>query len=59
MKYFYSLFLAVFILTGIQADPLAEVMQKAKQGYALAQLALGILYYEGEGVPQNYAEAVK
>ena len=31
----------------------------AKQGYAPAQYNLGIMYDKGEGVPQNYEEAMK
>ena len=31
----------------------------AEQGDALAQIDLGLMYADGEGVPQNYAEAVK
>jgi len=31
----------------------------AEQGNAVAQLFLGSMYATGEGVPQNYAEAVK
>ncbi len=31
----------------------------AKQGYARAQYSLGNQYRKGEGVPQDYAEAVR
>jgi len=31
----------------------------AEQGHVSAQYNLGIMYNEGTGVPQNYAEAVK
>jgi uncharacterized protein len=31
----------------------------AEQGNAAAQNGLGVLYYHGRGVPQNYAEALK
>jgi TPR repeat protein len=31
----------------------------ADQGNARAQFKLGVMYYEGQGVPQDYAEAVK
>lgn len=30
----------------------------AGQGYALAQFNLGVMYYNGSGVSQDYAEAV-
>ena len=29
----------------------------AEQGYAEAQTMLGIMYHDGDGVPQDYAEA--
>ena len=31
----------------------------ADQGDAKAQYSLGVMYDQGEGVPQDYAEAVK
>ena len=31
----------------------------AEQGEAIAQLDLGAMYFDGKGVPQDYAEAVK
>jgi TPR repeat protein len=31
----------------------------ADQGLAIAQLSLGMMYYNGEGMSQDYAEAVK
>jgi len=31
----------------------------AEQGHAIAQSALGVSYYYGQGVPQDYAEGVK
>jgi hypothetical protein len=31
----------------------------ADQGHAEAQYNLGVMYYKGQGVPQDYAEAVK
>ena len=31
----------------------------AKQGLAKAQLKLGVMYHNGQGVPQDYKEAVK
>jgi uncharacterized protein len=37
----------------------AETRANAEQGDAKAQYKLGLMYQEGEGVPKNYAEAVK
>lgn len=31
----------------------------AEQGHAVAQYNIGIMYYTGQGVPQNYAEAAR
>ena len=36
-----------------------EFLPIAEQGDAFAQFSLGIMYDNGEGVPQDYAEAVK
>lgn len=37
----------------------AEIYKAAEQGDAEAQYNLGLFYYKGNGVAQNYAEAVK
>ena len=36
-----------------------ETLQAAKQGYAPAQYNLGLMYTQGQGVRQDYVEAVK
>ena len=41
------------------ALPPAELRAAAEQGDQKAQFNLGVRYYKGEGVEQNYAEAVK
>ena len=41
------------------ATALREWRPLAEQGVAEAQFNLGLMYYDGEGVPQDYAEAVK
>ena len=43
--------------TGAQT-PLAETRQSADQGDADAQFDLGVMYANGEGVPQDYTQAV-
>jgi len=41
-------------------NPLAKkILQKAESGDAKYQNELGLFYYHGRGVPQNYKEAVK
>ena len=45
-----------FGLTAFAQD-MATTKQKAEQGDAAAQLFLGILYKDGQGVPQDYAQA--
>ena len=37
----------------------ATTRQQAEQGAANAQNDLGVMYYNGEGVPQDYVEAVR
>ena len=41
------------------AQTLKILRPLAEQGYAAAQTNLGIMYAEGQGVPQDYKEAVK
>lgn len=41
------------------ATALREFLPLAKQGNADAQLNLGVMYHQGQGVPQDYKEAVK
>ena len=43
-----------------QQDPEFEATLKAaEQGNAEAKFKLGLMYYDGDGVPQDYAEAMK
>ena len=41
------------------AAEVAATRQRAEQGDALAQASLGLMYFLGEGVPQDYVEAHK
>jgi TPR repeat protein len=53
---------AAFLLcTAVAAPLMAQVSWRslAEQGDAYAQYNLGNMYMKGEGVPQDYAEAVK
>ena len=54
--------LLVFVLLAAagfaQAPDFAETKQKAEAGDANAQYNLGIMYYEPNGVPRDYAEAM-
>ena len=43
---------------GDYATALREWRPLVEQGYAPAQVKLGLMYYDGHGVPQDYAEAV-
>ena len=48
------------IITDIVFSPAFEAAEKgAKQGGPLAQFKLGIMYYKGRGVAQDYTEAMK
>ena len=42
-----------------QAEGIKEIIQSAEQGNANAQRELGVMYYFGDGVPQDYKEAFK
>ena len=46
-------------LRGDHATALRLWQPLAEQGHADAQLNLGLMYAEGEGVPQDYVEAAK
>ncbi len=44
---------------GDYATALREFRSLAELGDAVAQYSLGLMYYHGRGVPQDYAEAAK
>src|SRR5215471_9505352 len=44
---------------GDYATAWRELLPLAQQGDAYAQVNLGVMYQQGQGLPQNYAEAVK
>ena len=50
---------AAAYLRGDYATALREYRPLAKQGNAEAQFFLGVMYEQGQGVPQDYAKAVK
>ncbi len=43
----------------LSAQQILKIKQAANQGDTQAQYNLGFMYYEGEGVPQDYAKAVE
>ena len=43
----------------VTAADFAATKKAAESGDAVAQYNLGVMHYDGEGVPQDYAEAVK
>ena len=51
--------IALFVPTNASAQSADDYRVEAEQGDAMAQYNLGVCYYNGEGVAQNYAEAVK
>ena len=56
----YILLLTVLLASNAFAAPdFDETMAEANQGAAYAQSNLGFRYYNGDGVPENMAEAVK
>ena len=46
-------------LPACSIDPTTELRRRAEQGDAVAQLTLGVLYEDGDGVAQDYEEAAK
>ncbi|WP_420448786.1 tetratricopeptide repeat protein [Candidatus Palauibacter sp.] len=46
-------------LVGVAPDSLVALISAAELGDADAQYNLEVMYYCGEGVPQDYAEAVR
>ena len=51
--------IALFVPTNASAQSADDYRVKAEQGVAEAQFNLGVCYYFGYGIDQNYAEAVK
>ena len=43
----------------ITAEEFKQLVNEAEQGHVIAQFNLGNMYYQGEGVPKNYTEAMK
>ena len=66
MKYFTKLLATALLALGLNqavwaddASDFRQTLQLAEQGYAYAQFNLGVMYEKGQGVRQDYAEAVK
>ena len=61
MRWILTCVAAGFLLavTSASAQDYEETRQAAEQGDADAQYTLGAMYGTGEGVPQDYVEAVR
>ena len=66
MKYFTKLLATALLALGLNqavwaddASDFRQTLQLAQQGDAYAQYNLGVMYEKGQGVRQDYAEAVK
>ena len=57
----FTLIVVLILLASmsVSADEFSETKTLAEQGNANAQYNLGVMYGKGDGVPQDYAEAVK
>ena len=54
------IFVALVCLSGLaHAGEIDDLRERAEQGNASAQSDLGLAYYKGEGVPEDYVEALK
>ena len=56
---FIALSLVLLLLSCAEETELERTKRLANDGYADAQYNLGVMYDEGEGVPQDYKEAIK
>ena len=45
------------VMAGVTANWVEKAQRDAEDGNADAQFKLGVMYYEGDGVPQDFAEA--
>ncbi len=55
-----TIFVALLMnVANVGAQDVSDLKSKADQGDASAQVHLGLLYSNGQGVPQDYAEALK
>ena len=61
LQKFFILLITLSLNTSLfgQDKKVADLMKRAKSGDAAAQFYLGVRYTDGQGVPQDYAEAVK
>ena len=57
MKYLFLL--SILFASSAFADEFEDALSGAEAGDALAQLNLGLAYFNGDGVPQDYKEAAK
>ena len=53
------LLLLVIVCNQSLSQSIEETKASAEQGGIFAQLQLGAMYYDGEGVGQDYAEAIR
>ncbi|WP_180064351.1 tetratricopeptide repeat protein, partial [Acinetobacter sp. YH16042] len=58
-KYFLIFLTILSFSSSLYAFSDAEIIERAKQGYAEDQLTLAVMYKEGVGVQKNMAEAIK
>ena len=60
-KHLFPILATIVLLTASVSggDKLDQLRKEAEAGKAQAQFDLGAMYYRGQAVEQNYAEAVK
>jgi TPR repeat protein len=59
MKSISFIFAYLFLTCGLSALDFQETKKLAEGGSGLAQYSLGVMYANGDGVPQDYKEAMK
>jgi len=59
MKKIFIFVLLILCCSGLAfGGEFEDTLKKAEQGFAKAQFNLGLMYSKGEGVPQNYKQAM-
>ena len=59
MKSALSVLLLCFLLVSCGEEKEKTIQERAEEGDVEAQNKLGMIYYNGEGVPKDYTEAIK
>lgn len=59
MRFFLLILVTFFYPISVRANSIKNLIEYANQGNVVAQYNLGLKYYQGDCVAQNYEEAFK